>query len=1177
MTGGVVSATANVTGGNILTAGLISATSTITSAANVAGANITTTGGTFTGTLTTTGDALVAGNLVVQGNITYINIDDLRVEDPVIILGTGPNGAPLTVNDGKDRGVFMEYFITAGNTLANAFMGYDNSTGNMFLATNVTMANDVVTVVTFGTLQAGNLNIESAVSSGNITAGNLLTGGLISATGNITGGNINTAGNVTATTFIGNILGNIDAGGANTNIQFNDSDILAGSAGFTFDKTSNAVVANGNITGSNFNTAGLVTATGNVTGGNFLTGGLISATGNIITDEKTILLSSTANAAAANLSGIKVGNSSGNIAEWVYNSAEFHWQTGNQGIFTGANVTANNVRANGLITATGNITGANLSLTSGTLDGPSTGRITINGSNIDTDVAVNGNTLANVFYIDAGTGTASFGASTQVTNAIVNFATTTSIKTPVGNTAQRPAVGVTGMLRFNTTTNALEIYDNTQWDSVGVPVFTVIDDEQFAGDGSTVAFTLGSTQTTNSCIVSINGVVQVPTVAYSVSGTDPTCVLTFTEAPISGDLIDVRQITTTTTVTQIVNTSGNALVAVTDTAAQVNITGNLVPSANVTFDLGTANLRWNELYLAGNTIVLGNTVIKNTSGNSIGFFGPDGTTPATIDAASVDTTTIANGTSNVKVVSANGNVTTNVNGTSNVMVISSTGAFITGVNSVSGNVTGGNVLTAGLISATGNITGSFILGNGSQLTGIDATSIQSGTSNVRVVSSGGNVTTGIGGTSNVVVVATTGQFVTGVNSVSGNVTGGNILTAGDISATGNITGNNITGTLTTGVQTNITSVGTLGSLTVSGNLTSGGIAMSTANATIGNLFVTGTTTISGNITQVSGNTGQFFGNASTGFNALYAGLAAGFTILPQSVVNFVTQSNSYSQVNNQNQSAGAEATVDLVLTGDNGNDSTFFFDIGYTGSGYDPAVAVLNNALGNVVTPNDAYMYTTGNVAGGNPSHMVIGTVDTGSYVRFFVGGYYANATVMQLNAPNAANTVTITGGLTVGTGNVSCGNIINTNANGVGNIGSTGTRFNQVFALASSAQYADLAEKYTADATYATGTVVAFGGAEEVTISAVDSDRRVAGVISALPSFRMNDGLQSEHTAMVALTGRVPTMVTGTVRKGDMMVSAGAGRARAEANPAIGTVIGKALADHDGADGVIEVVVGRV
>jgi hypothetical protein len=395
-----------------------------------------------------------------------------------------------------------------------------------------------------------------------------------------------------------------------------------------------------------------------------------------------------------------------------------------------------------------------------------------------------------VFYVDAGTGTASFGASTQVTNAIVNFATTTSIKTPVGNTAQRPGTGVTGMLRFNTTSNALEVYDNTEWTSVGVPVFTVIADQQFNGDGSTLAFTLGSTQTTNSCIVSINGVVQIPTLAYAVAGTDPTCVLTFTEAPAAGDVIDVRQITTTTTVTQISNSSGNAAISTSPSSAQVNVTGDL---------------------------------------------------------------------------------------------------------SVSGSILGGN---------------------------INSTAITSGTSNVTVVSSGGNVTVGIGGTGNVAVFST---------------------------------------------------------------------------------------------------------------------------------------------------------------------------------------------------------------------------------------------------------------GGMTVGVGNVAVGNLVNNNSNGVGNIGTTTTRFNQVFALASSAQYADLAEKYTADATYETGTVVAFGGTQEVTISATDNDRRVAGVISALPSFRMNDALESEYTAMVALTGRVPTKVTGSVRKGDMMVSAGAGRARAEANPEIGTVIGKALEDHDGAEGMIEVVVGRV
>jgi hypothetical protein len=151
-------------------------------------------------------------------------------------------------------------------------------------------------------------------------------------------------------------------------------------------------------------------------------------------------------------------------------------------------------------------------------------------------------------------------------------------------------------LRFNTTTDALEIYDNDSWTSVGVPVFTVIDDEQFAGDGSTVAFTLGSTQTTNSCIVSINGVVQIPTLAYSVSGTDPTCVLTFTEAPASGDVIDVRQITTTTSVTSISNSPGNAVIAVNATVGNVEITGNIMPTSNTIANIGSQSFQFNTIF-----------------------------------------------------------------------------------------------------------------------------------------------------------------------------------------------------------------------------------------------------------------------------------------------------------------------------------------------------------------------------------------------------------------------------------------------------------------------------------------------------------------------------------------------------------------------------------------------------
>jgi len=123
---------------------------------------------------------------------------------------------------------------------------------------------------------------------------------------------------------------------------------------------------------------------------------------------------------------------------------------------------------------------------------------------------------------------------------------------------------------------------------------------------------------------------------------------------------------------------------------------------------------------------------------------------------------------------------------------------------------------------------------------------------------------------------------------------------------------------------------------------------------------------------------------------------------------------------------------------------------------------------------------------------------------------------------------------------------------------------------------YADLAEKYSSDQTYAPCTVLEFGGSCEVTM-AEDGTNRVAGVVSTNPAYAMNSGLESEFTAMIALQGRVPCKVRGKISKGDMLVSAGGGYARACRNPSIGTVIGKALEDFNGIEGVIEVVVGRL
>ena len=121
------------------------------------------------------------------------------------------------------------------------------------------------------------------------------------------------------------------------------------------------------------------------------------------------------------------------------------------------------------------------------------------------------------------------------------------------------------------------------------------------------------------------------------------------------------------------------------------------------------------------------------------------------------------------------------------------------------------------------------------------------------------------------------------------------------------------------------------------------------------------------------------------------------------------------------------------------------------------------------------------------------------------------------------------------------------------------------------------MAECYAADAEYEPGTVLEFGGDNEVTISNDDASAFVAGVVSTNPAHLMNSAIEAEHSVALALTGRVPTKIVGPVTKGQMMVSAGNGRARAETNPAMGSVIGKAVENFGEGIGVIEIVVGRL
>jgi cytoskeletal protein CcmA (bactofilin family) len=144
-------------------------------------------------------------------------------------------------------------------------------------------------------------------------------------------------------------------------------------------------------------------------------------------------------------------------------------------------------------------------------------------------------------------------------------------------------------------------------------------------------------------------------------------------------------------------------------------TGNIVPSANLAYNLGNSTSFWNTLrvgnIVAGNInsvtgilTVSGTATVGNltTAGNiTASYFSGNGSQLTGVTAA--PSTSVVNGTSNL-VVLADANVTVSASGTANVIVVTSTGANVAGYLNVTGNVSAGNLSTAGTASVTGNAT-----------------------------------------------------------------------------------------------------------------------------------------------------------------------------------------------------------------------------------------------------------------------------------------------------------------------------------------------------------------------------------------------------------------------------------------------------------------------------------------
>jgi hypothetical protein len=739
----------------------------------------------------------------------------------------------------------------------------------------------------------------------------------------------------------------------------------------------------------------------------------------------------------------------------------------------------------------------------------------------------------------------------------------------------------------------------------------------FVGDGSqlTGISTSGNSISLGSSIVEITGaggnvlttvnsvnITTVNTVGLTVTGTiiasgnitggnlNTADAIVATGNVLAGNLNAVNSVVATT----LVGTSilGGAMQILGDTAIGGNITVN--NAADIFGNVTGANLATAGNVTAGNLTTTG-TVVSSGNIRSANSIIAQGTVEATgdiITSGSFIGTFVGNVTGNFVVPGSTTQVIFNTSGNADAV-----GGLTYNKNSntlaVLGNV------DSQIVNASGNITSQgYFLGNGSQLTGIitSVSNVINGTSSINIPSTNSNVTISINGTPNVVVVTSTGANIAGTLNATGNAN------------VGNLGATNIVGTLTTASQTNITSVGNLSSLTVTGNISTGNISGTTGTFT--NIAGTLTATAQNNITSVGTLSSlTVTGNISAG-NVSGTNLTG--TLATAAQTNITSVGNLSALTVTGNISAGNIAATSGTFTTVAGTLTTGS-QPSLTQIGILSALAVSGNAntgpltvVGNTsITGNLAVsgnINVTGNLNYQNVTDLVVGDpliylgannvgdLDDLGFVANWDDGVYqhgglardATDGIWKLFGnviPEPTTVIDFTNAIyqPLQTGVITTTGLINGNANGVGNIGNSTGYFNTLFASATSAQYADLAEVYIADAEYVPGTVLSFGGTLEVTITTQDADPSIAGVVSTNPAYLMNAGVKSQYTAIVALVGQVPCKVKGNIRKGQMLVSAGDGYARAEIKPEMGTVIGKALEDFTGDQGIIKVVVGRL
>jgi len=490
------------------------------SALGIAGDSGTDTVTVGTDTFTISGTANEVTTAVTDNTVTIGLPDDVTIGGDAIVTGNlTVNGTTTTISttnsvvsdnlielntgagsNANDSGIVIE----RGSTGDNAIIAWDESADGFIVGTTTaTGASTGDLTITAGAFTAGAITMDSASIGGGFgsTGVTISNAGVIQADGALT------------VNGLASLDGGIDVDGAFTVADTSGNVATTGTLSSGAATLSSAQVSD--------LTSGRVVLAG--------TSGELEDSGNLTFDGSTLAVT-----------GAITTSSNVDIAD-----------AGSLRVGTGNDFTINH-------------DGTDTQITNGTgilkIDGTATSSIRINEAGANVDTIIEGDSNASLVVVDASGDNVGIGGAPNA-NVVFDINDTGAMKLAVGTTAQRPT-GVTGMFRYNSTTNQIEYYDNSGWESVST-AFTLASSQTFNGDDSTVAFTLSTltgadSYTVAGVLVMLNGVVQEPTTVYGISGVT----LTFTTAPATGDLIEVRKFTTTTTVVGIADSDGDTQIQV---------------------------------------------------------------------------------------------------------------------------------------------------------------------------------------------------------------------------------------------------------------------------------------------------------------------------------------------------------------------------------------------------------------------------------------------------------------------------------------------------------------------------------------------------------------------------------------------------------------------------------------